>query len=132
MRSILIEAEPGLQFGGLKIRSVAERVIARRLPDREVELSIFLVRPTTMRRLNRLYRGKDAPTTVLEFSQVEKKAAGDHFVSSPAERLYLGDLVLCLSEAAKLAGREGVDLQQEVKRLLVHGLNNLFTAAEVG
>ncbi len=129
MRSILIEAEPGLQFDESAIRAVVDRHLAAHAPSLEVEVSIFLVGAETMRTLNRRYRAKDVPTTILEFSQVEKKAAGDHFVSSPAGKLYLGDIVLCPTQVDALARVEGLSFTAETERILVHGLTNLFRAA---
>ena len=132
MHSILIGSEPGLTFDQKGIREVLVTRLTKVLPGQETELSVYLVGSKLMHRLNREYRGKDYPTTVLEFSQIEKKAAGDQFISSPKGKLYLGDLILCPDQAKKLADREGVGLEAETKRLLVHGVNNLIKAAGLG
>ena len=132
MQSILIGSEPGLTFDQREIKPVLGKYLEKVLPDEAVELSVYIVSSTTIHRLNRQYRGKDYPTTVLEFSQIEKKAAGDQFISSPKGKLYLGDLIFCPKQADKLAQKEGVDRKAEIKRLLIHGVNNLLKAAGLG
>jgi probable rRNA maturation factor len=71
-----------------------------------------------MRRLNALYRGIDRPTDVLSFPMLEGGTTGE-----PA---LLGDIVICMPQAALQAERYGVRLYDELLRLLVHGLLHLL------
>lgn len=79
-------------------------------------LSVVIVDDRGMRRLNRSYRGRDKTTDVLSFSQLEGvaiEAVGDDL---------LGDVVISLPLARRQAKAGGWSLEEELLRLLVHGL----------
>lgn len=103
--------------GAAAARHVRER--ARRylsaLGREDAELSIVLVGDGAIRRLNRMWRGKDEATDVLSFPQA---GAG-------AGRM-LGDVVISLDTAARVARREGRSQTAEVDRYLAHGLLHLL------
>jgi probable rRNA maturation factor len=88
----------------------------RRAPETVRELSLLLCADATIQELNAQYRGKDKPTDVLSFSQLEGDAA---FASS------LGDLVISLEVAQRQSKRYRLSLSEELLRLLVHGLLHL-------
>lgn len=77
-------------------------------------LSLTLVNDSAIRELNRDHRGKDKATDVLSFSLVENGSAS-------AERL-LGDVVISLDTARRQASEYEASLQDELYRLLIHGL----------
>lgn len=72
-----------------------------------------------MRRLNRTYRGIDAPTDVLSFSFREGPFSG-------VRPELLGDIVVCVPVAERQAREEGEPFDRAVDRLLVHGLLHLL------
>jgi probable rRNA maturation factor len=82
----------------------------------KVELSIVLVSDAQIRRLNKLYRNKDKPTDVLSFPIGEKVEGW----------LILGDIVISVDTARRQAQGLGYSLEEELKRLLVHGLVHLL------
>jgi probable rRNA maturation factor len=81
----------------------------------QVELSILVVGDAAMRRLNRTWRGVDRPTDVLSFPQAE-----------PNRGPVLGDLVVSLDTARRVARRERRTLGAELDRYLAHGLLHLL------
>lgn len=94
----------------------------------ESELSVLLCDDTTMRRLNRRYRGIDKTTDVLAFSL--REGPGAQHVGP-----MLGDVVLCIPQARRQARAAGRSLREELTELLAHGLLHLCgmdhrTAAE--
>jgi rRNA maturation RNase YbeY len=93
--------------------------ILRALGLPEAELSVQLIGDAEMAELNGRYRRRRGPTDVLSFSLVE-----GHF----AERrgALLGDVVVSLETAARQAGRGRRTLEDEVLRLLVHGVLHLI------
>jgi len=96
---------------------IGRRLLAAlRLPD--AELSVLLVSDAVIHRLNRDWRGKDRPTDVLSFSQLEGEGA-------PPGGL-LGDVVISVDTARRQAGARGVSLASESERLLIHGLLHLL------
>ncbi|MFZ8862583.1 MAG: rRNA maturation RNase YbeY [Thermocrinis sp.] len=82
----------------------------------KVELSIALVSDAQIKRLNKLYRNKDKPTDVLSFPIGEKVE----------DWLILGDIVISVDTAKRQAKELGYSLEEELKRLLVHGLVHLL------
>jgi probable rRNA maturation factor len=83
------------------------------------ELSVALVDDAEIHRLNRDYRGRDAPTDVLAFAMRE----GDHADLHPE---MLGDVVISLDTAARQAAARGAPLAGEVRMLLAHGVLHLL------
>lgn len=83
------------------------------------EVSVLLCSDWQMQELNRQYRGKDAPTDVLSFSQ-------DAVERSPEGRVLLGDVVVSLDTADKQARERGHDLETECVLLALHGTLHLL------
>lgn len=81
------------------------------------QLSLLLVGDRRMRRLNRLYRGRDSSTDVLAFPM---RGAG-----GPLSR-FLGDVVISLPQAARQAEDAGCSLDHELATLLIHGTLHLL------
>jgi rRNA maturation RNase YbeY len=95
----------------------ARRLLAA-LGRRDAELSVLLVSDRCMRGLNRRWRGRDRPTDVLSFSQLEGEGA-----APPA---LLGDVVISVPTARRQAAACGESLGRESERLLIHGLLHLL------
>ena len=85
------------------------------------EVDISLVTDERIRRLNRDYRDKDRATDVLSFPLDEGEDATD-----PDGQEHLGDIVVSLDRAAEQAEAGGWTLEEEVARLIVHGLLHLL------
>lgn len=100
-----------------RTRSQALRLL-RAIGSEEAELSVLLTGDAEIRRLNRTYRGVDAPTDVLSFPQGEVSVP-------PGIAPLLGDVVISLERAAAQAAEGGWLLQEEVLRLLIHGVLHL-------
>jgi len=71
-----------------------------------------------MAELNLKYRGREGPTNVLSFSQLEGSA-------SPQKNL-LGDVVICADRAVDDAVELGYTEDQMVLYLLIHGILHLL------
>lgn len=78
-------------------------------------ISISYVDDRIMRRLNREHRGINQTTDVLSFPAEAEKGAFPH----------LGDLVVCLPVAEKMAKKLGVSRRREVETLVIHGFLHL-------
>ncbi|OGW33781.1 MAG: rRNA maturation RNase YbeY [Nitrospirae bacterium GWC2_56_14] len=87
------------------------------LPD--AELSVLFVGDRAMRTLNQQYRGKDRTTDVLSFALQEGRF-------NKVQPNMLGDIVISVPTAGRQAVDAGLTLQQELERLLVHGLLHLI------
>src|SRR5580704_2625378 len=80
----------------------------------EGEVDVLLADDSTLRRLNRAFRGKNKPTDVLSFPTPEE-----------IRQTHAGDLAISLETAARQAAVYGHDLRDEVRILLLHGLLHL-------
>ena len=80
------------------------------------ELSVLITGDEEIRELNKTYRGKDRPTDVLSFPM------GDRIDG----KLILGDVVISLDTAQRQAKDLGHSLEDEVERLLAHGIIHLL------
>jgi probable rRNA maturation factor len=105
--------------------ALAER--AARLALRRGEASaaavvdITLADDDTQQTLNRVWRGKDAPTNVLAFP-----AADPAFPPPPGAPLLLGDIVLAFETVRREAAEQGKPLADHLSHLVVHGVLHLL------
>lgn len=93
------------------------RDFTSRYHSASVSLSFFNAKK--MQRLNRDTRGKDRPTDVLAFSQLEGQLP-------PRGALHLGDIIICLAVARGQAQDYEAPLSEELCRLTVHGFLHLM------
>lgn len=85
-------------------------------PDSISEISVVLTDDKEVHQLNLSYRGKNKPTDVLSFSQIE---SGAMFTTS------LGDVVISLDTTLNQADSYGNTFEEELLRLLIHGILHL-------
>ena len=83
-------------------------------------VSISLVDDATIRELNHVHRGKDRPTDVLSFPMYEPDE--DHV----GDERFIGDIVISIDTARRQAAEYDAPLQNEIYRLLIHGLLHLL------
>jgi len=89
------------------------------------EVSVALVDEAEIQELNRQYRGIDAPTDVLSFSQIE--GSGLSLADFPPEMpAPLGDIVVSIPRMRAQAVDYGHSEARELGFLLVHGLLHLL------
>jgi probable rRNA maturation factor len=88
-------------------------------------LAVILTDDAEQRRLNRTYRGIDAPTNVLAFALSDPVAdwAGDPAAGAP---VLLGDVVLAFETVEREAGEQHKRLADHLAHLAVHGVLHLL------
>ncbi|WP_043097266.1 rRNA maturation RNase YbeY [Kallotenue papyrolyticum] len=87
------------------------------------EVSIWITGAEEVQRLNRDYRGVDAPTDVLSFGAEEGTAP---FVTAPDQPRVLGDLAISYPHVVRQAEEYGHSRQRELSYLITHGLLHLL------
>jgi len=100
------------------LRSRAVRVL-REVGQPTSELSIAITSDDEIAALNSEHRGKRSATDVLSFSLLE----GEH---SDQRGKLLGDVVIGIETAARQARAAHRGLEEEVARLLIHGILHLL------
>jgi len=108
------------------LRADADRLM-RAAGLAECELSLTLTTDRAIRRLNRDFRGIDAPTDVLSFSQIEQADAAppDPRSVKNSPGLPVGDVVISIDTALRQAREYRVTPAARLRRLLVHGFLHL-------
>ena len=109
------------------LRADADRLMRAAGLD-ECELSLTLTSDRAMRRLNRDFRGIDAATDVLFFSQIEQAGTAPPnprgVKNSPG--LPVGDVVISIDTALRQAREYRVSPSSRLRRLLIHGFLHLI------
>ena len=120
MNSVLIDcqniAEPPWLDG---LAAFVRRVLGD-LGRETWEISLVLCDDPTIAGLNAVYRGKEGPTDVLSFPQVE--SAGDIPSDGP---FVAGDIIISLDSLQSNAEYFHVEPDEEFKRLVIHGILHL-------
>lgn len=88
---------------------------------RPLVLDVTLTDDAEQRRLNRTYRGKDAPTNVLSFPIADPAAPPP--AGAP---ILLGDVVLAFETVAREAAEQQKPLPDHLRHLVVHGVLHLL------
>ncbi|MDR0643176.1 MAG: rRNA maturation RNase YbeY [Treponema sp.] len=83
------------------------------------DLSVLYCGDRFIKSLNARYRGRDEATDILSFPQ------GEDFPPAPGGRRLAGDIVISLDTLAENSGFFGVSMDEELRRLLIHGILHL-------
>ncbi len=89
-----------------------------------VEVAVRLTDDAEMHVLNRDFRGKDKPTNVLSFPQVQADLL-ESLSNSDDGEILLGDIVLARETCVREAEEKGVSLADHATHLIVHGALHL-------
>ena len=81
-------------------------------------VTVAFVSDRAMRELNRRWRGKSGTTDVLSFPSGQEEF-------ERGEGASLGDVVISLEQAARQAAAHGLEFENEVEQLILHGLLHL-------
>ncbi len=105
-------ANPGRhpEASARRLRPWLLRLLAALAPA-AASFSVRFTSDRELRRLNRTFRGKDAPTDVLSFP-------GDR----SAEGWHLGDVAISVPTARRQAEAAGHDVDRELRLLVLHGV----------
>lgn len=102
------------------VRAARAALAAGGAPSGRAELAIVLADDALLQKLNREWRGRDAPTNVLSFP------AGEGGPVAPEAPLLLGDVVLAFETVAAEAQTQGKSLADHLAHLVVHGVLHLL------
>jgi probable rRNA maturation factor len=111
----------------LIVRAV-EAVLALEGTTGAIEVGVLVADDAELHRLNRDYRGVDAPTDVLSFADDEQADAEAHptFVRPPEVPRYLGDIAISYERVVVQAAEYGHSVERELAYLTAHGVLHLL------
>ncbi|HET6524996.1 rRNA maturation RNase YbeY [Sphingopyxis sp.] len=89
-----------------------------------VEIAIRLTDDVEVHTLNRDFRGKDKPTNVLSFPQVQDDLL-EGLANSDDGEILLGDIVLARETCEREAEEKGISVADHATHLIVHGTLHL-------
>lgn len=98
-------------------------------PNQPREIGLLFCDETYSEHLNSSFRKISSPTDVLSFENYEddsilnNKSNKKSLKSKPS---YLGDIAICLPVAKKQAKEYEIELEEEIKRLVIHGILHLL------
>lgn len=112
-------------------QKVAEETLAEAgfesLGNKEIFLSLALVAPEEIRRLNKEYRKYDSVTDVLSFAEYKSAAAIKKAVDNSQDvAVFLGELILCYTDIKEYARKNKIGLQKELANVVSHGVLHLL------
>lgn len=119
-------------------QKIAEKALKIVDLKNDAEISLAIVGDGRIRKLNKMYRGKNRVTDVLSFSDKSvlpylakafprlKRGRDLEFIQAPDGVKRLGEIILCYPRAKKQAQRAGHSLEKELTILLIHGILHLL------
>jgi len=90
------------------------------------EIHVLIINDARMREINFQFRSKDKTTDVLSFPQYSSKEIRGATAPQDAAGTYLGDLVISSETTLRQAKKFKVTKQNELIRLIVHGILHLI------
>ena len=90
----------------------------------EIEVSILLTDNARIQNLNAHYRGKDAPTNVLSFAQIDPEIGKTQHPNRPLS--LLGDIVLARETLLDEARQQNRRPEHYLSHMIVHGMLHLM------
>jgi probable rRNA maturation factor len=95
-------------------------------PAGHLILGVILTDDAEQRRLNRTYRGTDAPTNVLSFALADLATDPASAAAPAGSSVLLGDVVLALATIEREAAEQHKKLADHLRHLVVHGVLHLL------
>lgn len=117
--SVSFNDEPPGSIDPVRVENFISKVL-KDLNLKNWDISLLFCDDAFIQNLNKQYRDIDSPTDVLSFEQ------GDEYFDEAGEtRFMAGDIVISLDGLRFNAEEFNVDINEELKRLIVHGILHL-------
>ena len=105
------------------VREYLDKVLAE-LGLNNVEFSVSFIDEDHMHQMNKEFRNIDDSTDILSFA-AEDEEDGFTFISAGRRKRVLGDILICPQVLSRNAASFGVTENEELRRLLIHGVLHL-------
>jgi len=105
------------------IKKIVREILKQEKKKKELKMSIALVSPQVIKKLNRTYRKKNRITDILSFSASDPKTAKADFFR---EKKDLGEIIICPQKVKKNSQKYKTDFEAEFLKVLIHGVLHLL------
>ena len=120
MKILQINNLTGKKINKTKLEKIL-KLIFQKEKSAEKNLSLAVVKNSEIRKINKIYRGKDKPTNVLSFSFKDDKWPGEK------DNLdFLGEIIISIEQIEKDAKKNKCLVQDEFEKVFVHGAYHLL------
>lgn len=127
MNTITIAVDSRYKVNKKSLKAALDQFLKDQRISSDCEFSVSIVGDRKMRAISRAYRGKDATTNVLSFSQNEKGPdQKEKFVGPPDHVLHLGDVIVSYPEVIKQASEGETMVFDALLDLTTHGTLHLL------
>jgi len=94
---------------------------------REIGISVALVAPAEIKKINKEYRKYDRVTDILSFPEYESMEDLKKSVTEDKRKqVFLGELILCYDDIKEYAQKEELNLEKEFAKVVSHGILHLL------
>lgn len=121
--TIEVLVDEGIEVDATLVERAAYTALANEQAPAGCELGIRITTDAELHRLNRDFRGVDAPTDVLSFADDGDRGP---FVVAPDQPRYLGDIAISYQRVLAQAAEYGHSPARELAYLTVHGVLHLL------
>lgn len=121
--TIEVQLDEGITADSALVERAAAAVLAAEQMPEGCEVGIRITTDDELHRLNRDFRGVDAPTDVLSFAD---DGNDSRFVAAPDQPHYLGDIAISYQRVLAQAAEYGHSPARELAYLTVHGVLHLL------
>jgi probable rRNA maturation factor len=118
MQTITVASGQSMPLSRVLMGKVLQQV-ACKVPLVKKGIEVAVIDKREIRRLNKLYRHKDAPTDVISFALNEGDEKNPFLFTSDSP---LGEVYLCPEVIKNQAERFGIPYRLEFTRMLIHGV----------
>lgn len=91
---------------------------------KNINVNLYLGNDDEVHALNREFRGKDKPTNVLSFANIDDESFADEW--SDGKEIELGDIIIALETMQAEAENQNLTLHDHYCHLFAHGLLHLL------
>lgn len=91
--------------------------------DNKVSLSMAVVSPGEIRKINRIYRKKDEATDVLSFPEHDKKTL---LRNKSEKELFLGEIIVCYNYIKEYCDKNRIVIKKELANVISHSVLHLL------
>lgn len=121
-----IFTEKNIRINRKEIDRIIKKFIKLFKISQKANLSIAFVSQEEIKNLNFKYRKKNKATDVLSFGNSQFLVSKKNQKKIFFDQDFIGEIIICYEQARMQAKEEGVKIDDEINKLLAHGLVHLM------